>query len=336
MGKTSSGTILLAFIAILCGLLGTYAFRKAMRPRAVAAAPVEPPMIVIPMASTDLPAGRQLTLGDIAIVRMTRKQMKDRNVHSPFMSNTDQIIGRTLKKELNRGDTFDTLYFYPEGLGPGVAERLQSGERAVTVSVANENGLIGFAGAGQLVDVLFHAGEIESYGSSDRGRWGRNSEFQRYLDEFGATSTLIQGVRVLALGTDTFAPVTPAGAVTRGDRLRVTLAVTPDQAEILRVVEGHGALSLTLRNPDDAATVNLDGRRTLRDVLGMPPQSNNEMEVYRGQRVDRVYFDRTSNISRRDGRQNYAADSAETPEEDLPILQAPTPQQVQALDDLAR
>ena len=107
MGKTSSGTILLAFIAILCGLLGTYAFRKAMRPRPVATAPEEPEMIVVPMASTDLPAGREVSLGDIAIVRMTREQMKKRDVRSPFMSNTSQIIGRTLKQDLKRGATFD-------------------------------------------------------------------------------------------------------------------------------------------------------------------------------------------------------------------------------------
>jgi hypothetical protein len=59
--------------------------------------------------------------------------------------------------------------------------------------------------------------------------------------------TLLERVEVLAIDTYT----QPGQKVELEQDGTVTLAVTPHQAKMLKVVEGRGELSLTLRNPED-------------------------------------------------------------------------------------
>ncbi len=317
MERTSSGTILLAFVAILFGLLGTYGVRKAMKPKEVAAQATEPDSITVPMASTDLESGRKITMGDVAIVRMTRAQLKARKIRTPFMADTRQIIGRTLQTPLERGAVFDTQDLYPEGLGPGVAEQLEPGERAVTVTVRDEFGLIGFAGAGQFVDVLFHTstGSVPQHRNRMTQRvfdWGQKSATRYSGEQFGATRTLMQRVRVLALNHDTIAPIGDTESRKTNKELWVTLAVTPDQAEVLRVVEGYGQISLSLRHPDDDERVPLDGQRSLSDIMDVPQSAYDGMDVYRGRRVEHLEFDQNTSIGRKLGGSRGFVDSDST------------------------
>lgn len=306
MERVSSGAILLAFIAILCGLLGVYSLRQVLQ-RKETAPPPPPQLVTVPMASRDLEGGHTITLGDVALVKMTRPQMKTRGVTGMFMADPNQIIGRTLIEPITRKSTFDTGDFYPDGAGPGIAQRLGPGQRAVTVSIVGGNALIGFAGAGEIVDVLFKAGDWLG-GDSHRNLNGgalaiaarnqrRHHQRQYGGQEYHARAiTLMQGVKVLALENNTLAtgshkPVEKEVAVA------VTLAVTPDQAEVLRLVEGNGEISLALRNPEDTSTFETIDSRTLEDVLGIRNVGPRELEVYRGTRVDFMVFDQNGQLS---------------------------------------
>ena len=320
--RTSSGTILLAFLAVLVGLMGVYAVRKAGSRPVMAQSDARPDQVTVPLSSVDLKAGRTIALGDIALMRMTRAEMKKRGIKGPFMSSTSQIIGRTLKADLARGTTFDTAHFYPEGEGPNLATRLLPGQRAVTVAISDDNGLLGFAGPGQLVDLIFQVGEGDfgghnnwhprlgyhgyshhnqvangrHYGNGSRFTAGGNGyEYESYRS---AALTLMQGVRVLALDKDAFEATRARTADPRDDWMRVTLAVSPEQAEVLRVVESNGSLSLTLRHPDDVATVDLVDLKTLEQVLHLKRIRNRGLEVYRGQRMNKIRFDGSSDLSR--------------------------------------
>jgi hypothetical protein len=108
----------------------------------------------------------------------------------------------------------------------------------------------------------------------------------------------MQGVRVLALDKDAFEATRARTADPRDDWMRVTLAVSPEQAEVLRVVESNGSLSLTLRHPDDVATVDLVDPKTLEQVLHLKRIRNRGLEVYRGQRMNKIRFDGSSDLSR--------------------------------------
>ena len=261
--------------------------------------------------------------------------MKEHGIKSVFMSNPDQIIGKTVSVDLKRGSTFDTKDFYAPGTGPGIADKLEPGQRAVTIDVTATSALLGFAGAGQNVDILFHYGQgsgDSSYGdyrgsdwnsryNNDRGNWhpphfdynptGSAARGDRYNNNFGnrygnqgqgnkyqnATVTLVQKATILALGQR----VNQTGNSSQLDsqeRVRVTLAVKPESAERIRVAEGHGELSLTLRGHDDEEVIENDQPATLASIIKMeepppiPQREVRDMDIYRGQNRSRVQFTR--------------------------------------------
>jgi Flp pilus assembly protein CpaB len=83
MSRLSAGTILAGIMAVLFGLLGAYVVRKQLLNPPVAAKPEEKKaeLATIPLAAADIPAGRKITLGDIAILRLTPEQVKKRGFH---------------------------------------------------------------------------------------------------------------------------------------------------------------------------------------------------------------------------------------------------------------
>ena len=328
MSRIDSGTILIAFFAILFGLTGAWFLRKSMRPNAVvehqAQAPRRAPArVTVPLASRQLEPGTIITLDDVALFKMTSEDMKKHGVKSVFMSNPDQIIGKTLAVEIKRGETFDTRFFYPDGVGPGIVESIQPGQRAVTIKVDSTNALLGFAGAGQKVHVMFRFFSESPFANQDdtrertdsydiierryqgRGSSNRNTDWAAANPAIhGATLTLVQGATVLALGKRV-TQTSLASQVGSDETVPVTLSVDPGDAEKLRLAAGHGELSLTLRHPDDEERVE-STPRTIKEVLGIkdPPKvkvaavrprarrEQRSLDIYRGQKRSRVEFSR--------------------------------------------
>ena len=270
--RVSPGTLLLGVVAVMFGLLGAYIVQKNMQPpRPVAQAAPEPQTFLVPRASMDLQAGREITMGDIIIHRLTPEQIKQAGLPGTFMSRTSDIIGRTLRVDLPRGASFDTHLFYPEGTGPNIVEGLDPGMRAVTIKVASDEAVEGFATPGTWVDVLFRSEE----------------DSQDDLPEM--TVSLLDGVKVLAVNSTTTETRHVRGTPISQQRTSVTLAVTPDQAVALRVVEGRGTMALALRHPDDILN---DGRLAgmTMDRLLNRPSSRERIEVYRGRAISQVEF----------------------------------------------
>lgn len=235
MAKISSGTMTVTVLAALVGLGGAFVVRQTLQRPIVseAAAPrATPEMVTIPLAATDLQPGRKLTLNDIAPRRMTMEQFKKSEFQKlTFLSNTQQIQGRSLRKAVQAGRPFDPGDFFPDGGGPDIAEQLQPGYRAVTVPIENVGAVNGFAAPGSVVDVLFRA---KPEGSRPQ-----------------VTLTLLERIEVLAFNVNVVSGNRNDPAPNAARDTTVTLAVTPQQAKILKVVEGRGELSLTLRNPKD-------------------------------------------------------------------------------------
>jgi len=296
--KVNSGTILLAFFAVAAGLIGVHFYREANRPKPVVAPPqvakkTTPKGMIVPMVSRTLKPGQTISKDDVALVKLTREQMDSNGLSKAFMSKPDQIIGKTVKRELRRGSTFDTRDFYPVGQGPGIVGRVKPGQRAITVDMLPTNALVGFAGAGQSVDVLFHYGQFEDESNnnalapgSNRGPRRRNDNIPMALRS--ATATLIQGAEILAFNQQTV-PVDETRGLPLDQRVLVTLSVFPREAELLRMASGHGELSLTLRSPSDKENVPTVTPRTVDEIIDV---RNNvqEMEIYRGGKVSRLQF----------------------------------------------
>lgn len=235
MARISSGTMTVTVLAALVGLGGAFVVRQTLQ-RPIASEPASPKpapeMVTIPLAATDLQPGRKLTLNDLAPQRMTMDQFRKSEFRKlTFLSNTQQIQGRTLRKAVQSGRPFDPGDFYPDGAGPDIAERLQPGYRAVTVPIENVGAVNGFAAPGSMVDVLFRA----------KPEGGRPQ----------VTLTLLERIEVIALNVNVSAGNRNDAPTNSSGNTTVTLAVTPQQAKILKVVEGRGEISLTLRNPKD-------------------------------------------------------------------------------------
>lgn len=233
MGRLSPGTMTVAFVAVLVGLGGAFIVRQHLHKPELPPLPelkVAETDIVVPVALTDLEAGRHVTINDIAKVRVPREKFaKSQYAGQAYLRVSEQIANRTLKSAMRQGQAFLPENLYPEGMGPDLAQRLQAGYRAVTVPIANVGAVQGFARSGSIVDVLFRSqADLEN-------------------DRPQETMTLLERVEVLAINTFT----QPGQQVELKQDGTVTLAVTPHQAKTLKVVEGRGELSLTLRNPED-------------------------------------------------------------------------------------
>lgn len=251
MGRISAGTIILGIFAIMFGLTGAYVVRRYMeKPPVAPVLPPAPRREVIPLASTDLVAGKVLALGDIMLVPMTQEQIQAKNLSGSF-TNAQMLVGRVLREPRKTGEGFFSTSLYPQGMRPNIGDNLKPGYRAVTVPIKQDLGsLSGLAQPGSAVDVLF--------------RISRNAEGQPIPE---TTFTLITGAEVVAVGANMV-----SGTAVTGNPTSVTLAVTPDQANKLKVVEGRGELSLVVRNSTDSALADAGQGLTIDRVLGLPPK----------------------------------------------------------------
>ena len=265
MKNLSPGTLILGIFAVLFGLVGAYAVKSHLQAKPEPAPPAPIRQLTVPLASVDLTPGRTITMGDVVVARMTRDEIKKRNLPADFMTYVGQVIGRTLREPIGKGDAFLISSFYPEGLGPDVADRLAAGYRAVTIPVADESTEVGLISPGASVDVLFRSLPDPS----------------KRLPE--TTVTLLESVDVLAVGSQTFEG---ARSDSSGNRRRqdipVTLAVTPKQAGALKVVEGRGSVSLVLRGGKDMEMAENPTPQTLAGLLGLSiPKKPFATEIYR-------------------------------------------------------
>lgn len=269
--RVSPGTLLLGVVAVMFGLLGAYIVQKNMQQPQPVAANNAPQTYTVPRASMDLTAGREITMGDIIIHKMTAQQMRDQGLPPSYMPRPSDIIGRTLRVDLPKGASFDTHVFYPEGTGPSIVERLDPGMRAMTIKVAADEAVDMFATPGTWVDVLFRSEEDSS----------------EDLPEM--TVSLLEGVKVLAVNSTTTEMRNIRGQREARQETSVTLSVTPDQAVALRVVENRGTMALALRHPDDVDANAQFAGMTMDELLNRPV-ARERIEVYRGHNISQVEF----------------------------------------------
>ena len=188
MTKLSPGTLLLGVFAVLFGLIGAYAAKQHFREKPQEEQPVAVvTRQTVPLASIDLPVDRTITMGDVMLVRMTPEEMEERGLPRDHRTDARQVIGRTLRGPLERGQVFATTSFYPEGTGPSLAKRLKPGYRAVTISLEDMAAAKGLVSPGSVVDVILRT-------------------FANEREEMPETTvTLLEFVEVLAIDQETFA-----------------------------------------------------------------------------------------------------------------------------------
>jgi pilus assembly protein CpaB len=135
------------------------------------------------------------------------------------------IEDRWVKTTMLEGDPIVEKKLGPKGTPPGLVANIPPGMRAFAVEVNEQSGVSGFILPGHRVDVI---------------RWDANDRKQQVGE------TILQNILVLAAGQVFTRPEEKAV-----QSRTVTLAVKPDQVDILVGAKAKGPLALALRGVND-------------------------------------------------------------------------------------
>jgi len=252
VNRVSPGILLIGFFGVLTGLAVIYGLKRSWEQQKPVSVVAKPPMRSVLLASSDLPEGRAIRNSDFFTLSLTNEQFAKREWPVLMMANGKQLLNRILQKPIKKGQAFEIDAFYPEGTGPNVADRLQPGLRAVSLDVST-SGVPNQAVPGNFVDVIFRSDPTKD----------------QTIPE--VTRTLFTGVEILGIGDNSTIGLRPT-LDRKADFQTVILAVSAEQAMRLKATEGHGILSLTLRQESELDKPNLSvGSLSLAEVLDLPP-----------------------------------------------------------------
>ncbi len=221
MKRLSPATLTLLMLLIVGGLVLAYVGKKLL---ARDEKPSVDKLINVPMAVADLEPGTKITAAHLAIGNRFQSKI------TPDIVKSDRVlIGRVVKTKIKAATAISTLDLYPPNEGPPL--NISKGMRAVTISLSDGTAAVdGLVKAGNYVDILFvpaHYRDIAKNG--------------------GMIMTLFKGVHVIAMNADASGTIVGSrGANT------VTLEMTPDHANILRLASQKGQMTLTY-TPDGKA-----------------------------------------------------------------------------------
>lgn len=187
------------------------------------------------VALRDLPAGAVLRGAEDLAMKSVFKSAVGSNVVRP--DDLGLVVNKSLLYSLEAGEPLWWSYIdMPRDRRGGLAPRIQSGMRAVSIAVGGEAAVSGLVQPNDHVDIL--------------GTFTFASETDPTVTE-SVTLTVLQDVTVLATGRE-LADSLPSSR--RGGYSAVTLEVTPREAELLVFAQHvRGQLFLTLRNHEDVS-----------------------------------------------------------------------------------
>ncbi len=250
MKRLSPATLTLLMLLIVGGLVLAYVGKKLL---ARDETPPDDPLINMPMAIADLEPGTKITAAHLAIGNLLRSKMSRDLVKSDRV-----LIGRVVKTKIKAAQAISTTDLYPPNQGPPLD--ISKGMRAVTISLSDGTAAVdGLVKAGDHVDILF----IPTF-------------YRDMAKNGGMIMTLFKGVHVIAMNADASGTVLGSrGANT------VTLEMTPDHANILRLASQKGQMTLTY-TPDGKAenqfALRDQDRAYFDEILGLktPEEKKNE------------------------------------------------------------
>lgn len=245
IGFGRSSVVLL--LALIAGLAAAWSARQHIRghvERLEADARV--PVVTRVVAAHDLPAGTRLNVEHLASREFPASVVPSESVD---VADHGRLIGMVLRSSLRGGDLL--LPVHGRVIEQAAfSSHLVEGRRAVTMPVDAINSASGLLQPGDLIDL---------YVSFD---------YQRRR----ITAPLLQGVLVLATGTQTLAPVASHGGGNHGFNT-VTLDTSPEDAVKLVAARQSGTLTAVLRHPGDDRPTRKAVRGDLASLLGVanPP-----------------------------------------------------------------
>ena len=232
-------SLLFGLATVLLFFVATNSIRKDAQKR-----PEGPESTTIIVARTDI-TPRTLISERMVELKSVPIDKKPSGALTDFTEVSDKVATQLIPA----GQTLTEMNVAPRGPSLGMSYSLPKNMRAMSVPLDPVSGVAGFLKAGDRVDVL------ATYTMPDQSN---------------VTNTILQDVELLAIGSQSATTAQykggnePAVGGGREDPNRptveattATLAVTPEEMQILALAESRGKLQLALRPADDTAKNNL-------------------------------------------------------------------------------
>jgi pilus assembly protein CpaB len=236
-------------LAVVLGLFAAKLTRDSIA-RGRAPAP-QVSMSVMVTAARDIEPGQKL-----GAEMLTTGKVASASVPAGAFQSTVDVADRVVLTRLVKDQPILESMLAPQGTAAGVQALIPPGMRAITVEVNEFSGLAGLITPGCRVDVVTVVRPDEQ-------------------SKIEVARTIIQNVEVRAVGRQiSAADPSPAAGQDAPQQVpnNVTLLVTPEQAEAMRLAGAGGQPWLVLRNGRDAAPVESEGT-SVADLRGLrkPP-----------------------------------------------------------------
>lgn len=215
-------------LAVVVGLTTSAAFYVVAGRSPSKAGAAEAPQVPVLVVKEPVPAGRKLEPDDVGKAFRPSGQVPEGTV-----ADLDSAVGRVVKTDLIPGEVLLEGRLYPPGSTEDIPQVLPvpPGKRAVTVAVDEVVGVAGFVMPGTYVDVV---------GTMD-------------VDNQAVTRVLLQRIQVLAIAQDAKRKDDSEAKVVSS----ATLAVTPQEAQVLILAADRGKIRLAMRSPTESGNVQL-------------------------------------------------------------------------------
>lgn len=230
--------VLFGLLAAVCAAVLVAALTLPKGATVATLSPAEKPVDVL-IATTDLEPMTVVDSKSVVTKKVAKSQVPENALLNPV-----QVVGKILTTRMVAGQSFTKSCFAREGAGVYLASSLPPGKRAMSITLTDWSGMAGLLYPGSVVDVLV---SFKSLGVN-----GRQNETEM------KSTTLLQGLQVLAIGSQSVAQVDykdkQTGALANHGEVNsrmITLLVDPKQAEILQLASQSGSIALAMRNPLD-------------------------------------------------------------------------------------
>ena len=214
------------------------------------------------VAAKDLKIGHELEEGDMQWKNWPEATLfKGAILRKDEQTPEESLEGR-LDRNFSKGEAMVRSGILKETSGNVVAARLKAGERAVSISVDEEDIVAGFLAPGNYVDVILTYSERLSIGGGSQTRSDDEIEQEaaRSVQEVvtrnynnKASETIMENIRVLAINQTTEQETSDDKKKAKkiGKRATATLAVTIEGAEKLALAADMGNITLAMRGVGD-------------------------------------------------------------------------------------
>jgi pilus assembly protein CpaB len=210
------GTLFLIGAIVLAAATAYFFYdflQQASKPKTV-------PEKIVVMARTAIPARQAITADMLTTVRYP--------VNLVFVTNSvaelKDVVGKWSMVAIKQYETIRTGDIVDKNKMPGLAPRIPSGKRAITISISDSRGVAGAIFPGDRVDIIANVKDP------------RRNE--------AVVQVPLQNLEVLAVDKNITDP-------TVGATSSLTLCATPDEAQLITVAEDSGPIRVMLRARDD-------------------------------------------------------------------------------------